>query len=175
MATYTGMKEILKEFRDRIYPIGITYVQYPQQKSPEELFPGTTWEVIDYDGAFFRASGGNADGFIEESGDLSMQAQSVESHSHDFSVSGTTGGMSGDSYVNHPGHTVNGTNSDRSKYNGSNGEHYNYSSSGRHTAQAIYIDLSHTHSFSASGTTDSSGASETRPQNFTMRIWKRTA
>ena len=77
MATYTGIKEILKEFRDRIYPVGVIYIQFPQQKSPEELFPGMTWEELDYDGAFFRASGGNADGFIEESGDLSKQAEGL--------------------------------------------------------------------------------------------------
>lgn len=43
------------------YPIGCTYTQYPMQKSPMQLW-GTisTWEVINYGGAFFRAEGGNA-------------------------------------------------------------------------------------------------------------------
>ena len=42
-------------------PVGSTYTQYPMQKSPMELW-GTisTWEVINYGGAFFRAEGGNA-------------------------------------------------------------------------------------------------------------------
>ena len=46
------------------YPIGCTYTQYPMQKSPMELW-GTIsiWEVIDYGGTFFRASGGNSSGF----------------------------------------------------------------------------------------------------------------
>lgn len=34
-----------------------------------------------------------------------------------------------------------------------------------------HIDVSHTHSF----TTNSSGGDECRPNNFTIRIWKRTA
>ena len=53
-----------KSMFDLIRPIGDTYVQYPQQKSPMDLW-GTfsTWEVINYDGAFFRAEGTNANAF----------------------------------------------------------------------------------------------------------------
>lgn len=44
-----------------VYPVGCTYTQYPKQMSPMELW-GTlsTWEVIDYGGASFRADGGNS-------------------------------------------------------------------------------------------------------------------
>ncbi len=180
MATYTGMKEILKEFRDRIYPIGITYVQYPQQKSPEELFPGTTWEVIDYDGAFFRASGGNADGFIEESGDLSKQAEDIKGHTHEFAVSGDTGNMS----ANATGKVV-------SSWEGLfNGRSISYSgnmaatgsitwaggdNSGGSNPTTLSINVEHTHSFEFSGETEANSGTETRPENYTVRVWKRVS
>ena len=50
-----------------MYPIGYVYPQYPKQKSPNELWGDiSTWEEIDYGGAFFRAAGGNSDTFDEE-------------------------------------------------------------------------------------------------------------
>lgn len=42
------------------FPIGAVYTQYPRKKSPAELWTGTKWELLDYNGAFFRATGGNA-------------------------------------------------------------------------------------------------------------------
>lgn len=45
---------------DISHPIGSTYTQYPMQPNPNDLFGLTTWEVINYGGAFFRAEGGNA-------------------------------------------------------------------------------------------------------------------
>ena len=60
-----------QEIFDDNRPIGSTYVQYPWQKGPNDLFNSkrikTVWEAIkDYDGAFFRAEGGMADPFQEE-------------------------------------------------------------------------------------------------------------
>ncbi len=52
------------EIFNTIYPIGFTYPQYPGQKDPNELWGDiSTWEELNYGGAFFRAAGGNADGF----------------------------------------------------------------------------------------------------------------
>lgn len=46
------------------WPIGSVYTQYPGQKSPMDLWGGlSTWEVIEYGGAFFRSIGGNANAF----------------------------------------------------------------------------------------------------------------
>lgn len=71
------LNKIKAEAINEAWPVGITYVQYPQQKSPQELFPKTTWVELSYDGAFFRASGGNADAFIEKSGVLSKQEEGL--------------------------------------------------------------------------------------------------
>lgn len=49
---------------DIAWPIGVTYTQYPGQKSPNELWGQySTWEELNYGGAFFRSNGGNADTF----------------------------------------------------------------------------------------------------------------
>lgn len=53
---------------DAAHPIDEVYTQYPFQKSPEEIYNKngvhSVWERIrEYDGAFFRAEGGNADEF----------------------------------------------------------------------------------------------------------------
>lgn len=49
---------------DFCHPVGETYTQYPEQLNPMSLYNRngiqSTWVVIDYGGAFFRAEGGNA-------------------------------------------------------------------------------------------------------------------
>ena len=56
------------------WPLGSVYTQYPGQKSPMELWGDlSTWEVIEYGGAFFRSNGGNADNFEHA---LEISAQS---------------------------------------------------------------------------------------------------
>ena len=63
--------DILGETRNvafnAMWPVGVTYTQYPGQKSPAELWPtaeyGCTWEEQKYGGAFFRTEGGNAKTF----------------------------------------------------------------------------------------------------------------
>lgn len=44
------------DFFNTIYPVGYVYPQYPGQKNPNELWGEiSTWEALDYKGAFFRA------------------------------------------------------------------------------------------------------------------------
>ena len=52
---------IFKSLFDIVRPIGDIYVQYPQQSNPNELWGVySTWSIVNYDGAFFRAEGTNA-------------------------------------------------------------------------------------------------------------------
>ena len=153
-----------KAIIDTVWPIGVIYTQYPQQKSPQELFPNTTWEVVNYDGAFFRAEGTNANAF---NGD--KQGQSIQSHNHDFSWSG-----SHSHGVTDPGH--------RHSYGlGVNDGHGN---GGRRSEDYYGMDITsfektgisiNSETISISGTTGPAGGNETRPANYTIRIWKRTA
>lgn len=165
-----AIKETLKSsVFNLIYPVGVTYVQYPQQASPMELWGSfSTWEVIDYDGAFFRAAGGNANAFIEESGVLRKQADAIKTH--------TTGGMS----ANATGSFYNarsffseefggeGNVSVDKSYNGENGAYaLEWGGTAGKYRSRVYINVSHTHTYS--------GDVETRPQNYTVKIWKRIA
>ena len=140
-----------KELIDKVWPVGVIYTQYPQQKSPQELFPNTTWTEVNYSGAFFRASGGNAAAF-----NGGKQEELVGSHSDSVTV---TGGNH-----RHP-YTFSDPNNDGEwdkpvAYDNSNNEN---------TAYTGYSgDLS------MSGTVTHT-AKENRPANYTIRIWKRTA
>ena len=137
------------------YPIGFTYVQFPQQASPNELWGNiSTWKVVDYDGAFFRAEGTNANAFIEKSGVLSKQGQSIQRHHH----TGTT---------NEAGNHRHYFNYDPKTTSGGAGAVLNRGTSTQWTNYAG----DHTHSF----TTDNTGNDENRPANYTIRVWKRTA
>ena len=71
---------------DDAHPIGDLFVQFPEESTPAELFnhDGITsmWQVVNsFDGAFFRASGGNANPFIE-SGTFTKQSYQNVYHRH---------------------------------------------------------------------------------------------
>ena len=157
----------LKDFKENIdlsvfnliYPVGVTYTQYPQQASPMELWGSfSTWNVVNYDGAFFRAEGTNANAFIEKTGVLRKQGELVGSHSDMVNVSGG----------NH-----------RHSYNGGDDyENQNYSGvdtegNGLNYCGNVYY-TGYSGNLSMSGTV-THNATENRPANFTIKIWKRTA
>ena len=172
------LNKIKAEAINEAWPVGITYVQYPQQKSPQELFPKTTWVELSYDGAFFRASGGNAQAFIEKSGVLSKQEQSIQSHLHTIAHKHSRGTMEITG-------SLSGT---KDIYNGASGAFtisYDQKSRPRweDDRENTYADCSFVASRSWSGYTSeptngnsgSTGDTETRPSNYSVRIWKRTA
>ena len=166
------------------YPIGFTYVQYPQQASPNELWGKiSTWEEISYDGAFFRASGGNAADFIEKLGVLSKQEQSIQSHSHTidhthtrgtFNITGQIAGAPcsknhfSSSYANGAFNLVNWG------YGKTEGVNWNSDSSliANFVASRTWTGETSGPSEENSGST---GDTETKPANYTIRVWKRTA
>ena len=162
---------VSKGILDIMWPIGVVYTQYPQQKSPQELFPDTTWEEVNYDGAFFRASGGKAAAF-----NGGKQAGENLSHRHPFTPKGT---IDSASLVGEIGVTARYllNESDMVKY--APGTTYHWTVKGGDqgpTDRVVRIDVSHAHNFYGSAdSTDYRGGSECRPDNYTIRIWKRTA
>ena len=164
----------LKDFKENIdrsvfnliYPVGVTYTQYPQQASPMELWGSfSTWNVVNYDGAFFRAEGGNANAFIEKTGALVKQQDAIKTH--------TTGGMSANAigaFNTRLSDKMGAANTMEPWGNVSRGDIFDGYKSGSGDAWVgvnYTINVSHTHTYS--------GAAETRPYNYTVRIWKRTA
>ena len=137
-----------KAIFDLVRPIGDTYVQYPQQASPNELWGAfSTWQVVNYDGAFFRAEGTNAQAFIEKTDNLTKQTELVGS----FTL---TGG-------NHR-HTFHGSDD----WQGGTG--VDTEGNGQYSGITYYTDYSGNLTFSRT-------AVENRPANYTYRIWKRTS
>lgn len=153
--------------------IGEVYVQYPQQTTPMDLFVCTKWKLQEqYAGAFFRATGGNAAAFIEKTGNLIAQSGQNKNHKHN----GTTHNMSGNNEGSVTGYGVNEAGFFRSRSGNitlSNEAGINLDSAnwGSGTYRTFNISVQHTHKF----TTDPNGGDEARPDNYTFRIWLRTA
>lgn len=172
---------------DDAFPIGFVYVQYPQQAAPADLFSDFTWIEVDYNGAFFRASGGNADSFITPTGTLTPQGQTTAVNGLSISKTGSCWGNEQTIYSDYQWHHHNHTVYSANVYEGgadylvsfqlfgpqNNGVvHYGYADSrdGNHPhILDFYPSVSENISFAVSG------ATETRPKNFTVKIWERTA
>lgn len=231
---------------DIAWPVGVVYTQYPGCKSPNELWGEySTWEELNYDGAFFRSSGGNAASFEATKNIVSISGTSVTIYNHGLKVgcvlldpennearivttvtdannividnaftntSLASVLVSQDSQNQSHTHTFGGTtdveNVDHAHYfsgtTGGAGAH-------SHTVYGVQDNVSpawvgsafagnasgtvttsgvgdHTHSFSGTtsgvnavhkhdfgGITFSSGGTESRPIDFTIKIWKRIA
>ena len=136
--------------------IGSIYVQYPNELSPDKIWFIASWQNIssNYAGAFFRAAGGNAQGFDNQS---SAQGDLVKNHAHPMTHKhgmrhrhglgiqvGSYGGTFGS------GIAVEGS-SNTGWYEGS------------------------TDDYTGSTSDNASGGVENRPTNYTVQIWKRIA
>ena len=148
--------------------IGEVYVQYPQQTSPTDLFVCTKWKLQEqYAGAFFRATGGNSAAFIEKTGELIVQqdATAVKGLSvtrsnnlkGSFLPKGSSNFLLGDSA------TTEGVFSKGYVGNG----HLFADSESSYNVYQINLDANHQHELS--------GDKETRPHNYTVKLWLRTA
>ena len=153
-----AIKETLKpSVFNLIYPVGVTYTQYPQQASPNELWGEfSTWRVVNYDGAFFRAEGTNANAFIEKTGVLVKQQDAIKTHTTGNMSAHATGGPWSSEYGENTSGAVYASGYERGEKGGADGH-----------GDAMYLNVQHTHEYH--------GDVETRPQNYTVRIWKRTA
>lgn len=143
-------------------PVGAVYVQYPNKKSPEEIWFTATWQNIssDYAGAFFRAAGGKAQAFSNQT---SAQADMIKTH--------TTGTESADHYHNPAGSGY------FLCFQGSYGETTQgleqggmWAGLGKGQGLTGGRSNSHTHTYG-----NATNNPETRPINFTVQIWERIA
>ena len=59
------INELKNELKMNVIPIGFLYIQLPNQSSPIELWPKTSWSEVtqQYAGLFFRVEGGGSDSF----------------------------------------------------------------------------------------------------------------
>ena len=202
--------------------VGKRVTQFPQEEPPSTTYPCTKWELMSFDGAFFRAEGTNAAAFIEKTDVLSAQGDQNKSHAHgmnNHTHSGSTTGAGAHTHAmmvyqrnsswsmdlaigrssSNQGGLMNGWHGDRSyDYHtcnihdnhwqndlipgdtiNRNDNAYGYSATNAHGRYFAAIAPSHTHNFTtgapSSNTSDTSGGNESRPKNYTVRIWKRIA
>lgn len=214
---------------DIAWPIGVTYPQYPGCKSPNELWGDfSTWEELNFSGAFFRSNGGNASSFEASKVVSAISGTTITIADHGLAVGSVlldpennearvvTTVINANNIVidtaftnaslasvlisqnsqnlSHD-HTFTGT----TEIEGQAHDHaYDYSvtkltlsTSGAGIATVglgNYIlgeredvrnsntgteNSNHTHGFN--GTTNASGGTESRPIDFTFKIWKRIA
>ena len=167
------------------YPIGSVYTQYPNQESPNDLWGAvSTWVEQDYGGAFFRASGGNAQAFANQT---AMQAGQNKYHRHGFANNAKVSekSLTGNYYP----YSSSGAGAD-STAAGSMGASGIFSKdamtatgiilatgTGNNKIYRLHIDATHDHSLSSVNTAydGDSNNTENRPSNYTYIIWKRTS
>ena len=154
------------------YPIGVTYTQYPQQKSPNELWGDiSTWEELDYSGAFFRSSGGNANGFATDEDTLSNCLQAQATAKNGLSISCTNLSHTHVQQADNSGTLYSAGRWTGSGYNTARIQNQVGTAALLYTQGATMscsgCSMNHNHSLT--------GDSETRPTNYTVKIWVRTA
>lgn len=169
--------------------VGKTVLQYPQEKAPSVVYPCTEWEIVNYNGAFFRTYAAGISGqFIEEGQTLpSPQANKTDNSPLSINWDSDQNVSSKD-----PAWSVNYTGDSHShtfdyyweqygsvnEYRSTQNEEFEYGPNHNLTDATISISGTvsgdHDHYFTPSGTISSTDT-ETRPKNYTVRCWRRTA
>jgi hypothetical protein len=137
----------VKEFVDTItVPIGFIYMQLPDQETPANLFGGT-WKNISssYAGLFFRVEGGNAAAFGTDQSDAMQNIYGI----FKSVLTDPTSGFSATGPF----------------YNGGTPRARGWSGESSDEVRILGFDASR----------QVRTATETRPVNKTIRIWRRTA
>lgn len=162
-----GSSITLQQAFDAAHPVGDTYTQYPQQDDPATLYNKngiqSTWSVVNYDGAFFRAQGGNAATYIDKAGILSKQNEGLPNVTGSITATNGSAGQGGGL----GGGTVTILNSGALK---------GYLMSRQRTGGSDYGNVLNSIGFDASASNPIYGSSQhVTPENYTIRVWKRTA
>ena len=190
-----------KNVTDTIYPVGSLYWS-SKSTNPSSLFGGTWVQIKD---RFVLACGDTYKtvGATGGASSVTLSVSNMPSHTHSFSGSGRTGGMSGNATGNfqsvirgvnvtatwHSGESSSIVDNSKTWTSGCFSRGGSFSSYGPNfytpdhvnpnsNAASIHIDVSHTHSFSYSGTTGSNGSGTSfsiLPPYVVKYCWERTA
>jgi len=143
----------LSEILNMVYPVGSSYIQFPDCQTPAAIGLPGTWEAqFETEGIFFRTPGGQASAFesgIQEDAMQRMTGYLGKFNDYAGRHHHPTGAFTG---------TPAGYGTGIKKGSGDHYTHLNFDSS-----------------LSTTPNTAKSDDSETRPRNRTFRIWKRTA
>lgn len=179
--------------------VGKKIEQYPQEKAPGTIYPCTEWQEINYNGAFFRSAGGNAAAFVEHGNTLpSPQSQGTAQYTVSDADNISFTGVASEVSTVDPSWDIeysgdNHSHTYYSKYaktgssiatrhvlyvdakSDAKNTNYNITTDEETTSISGTITGDHTHTFTPSGTITAPDGSETRPKNFTMKVWERIA
>lgn len=165
---YVGMKtsdssiEFYPKYKNASWPLGTVYIQFPGETAPATLLGGTWTNISSQyagrffrtpDGYYFRAEGGAATSFnggnqaCNSYVNVSYTLTSTGAHTHNYNCSVNCGSCACGSGSSLPRCTC------------------SYCS-------CPSLTWTHTHGFSK--TACSCSASESRPTNYTIRIWEKT-
>lgn len=143
---------------DDSHPVNSIYIQYPSQSAPSDLFGLTTWTDISstYAGAFFRATGGNAaafgtkqnEGLPNITGSMEIRLGASSGYIRSLAVSEGNGALSSDYTGTVPNMPAN--------------------SEVANKPTGIKLDASKSSNIYGS-------SSHVTPENYAIKIWKRTA
>ena len=159
-----------QEIFDIVHPIGEVYVQFPGQIDPKYLynkegFISSEWTIVrDYNGAFFRSEGGDANPFEDQT---SYQDDVVGTHKHKADIKIISGGSHS--------HTISTSFRYENEVGTSWGDKVDTVNPYGGTASlSSTTDGNHTHDASVTIENNHDTNIENRPKNYTIRIWKRT-
>jgi hypothetical protein len=168
-------------------------VQYPNEQPPEVVYPCSKWEALDFGGAFFRSSGGNAQQFDNQTAaqsegtaknGLSVSTTNtlkLRDANNDTGTENTTSSMSDNStgFVNNIFNGfVSGAEGSGNVSITPNSIRGSVAAGSMNSWGTLKINVAHTHNIYLLGSVSTSLSStdtETRPINYTIQIWKRTA
>lgn len=195
--TSSAVYQLVSNQFNILHPIGECYTQYPGQKSPNELWGDfSTWEELNYGGAFFRTEGGAAEDFEKTLTISSISGTSITfSAAHNLQVGSILYDKTNNEarqvtsvtsttvvVINSAFTSTNLTNVLIGQYDQFQGHtHGDYKKSAPVFSWAVgggdvgYI-ISGMDQLKSDGTNGTPRAgNETRPTNMTYKIWKRTA
>lgn len=190
-----------QEIFDIIHPVNETYTQYPLMPDPQTLYNTngitSTWVEVNFSGAFFRSEGGKANSFIS-SGALNKQSSQTIKHKHTFphthdithyhdrnnmEISGTLafgGNNGGDADVMSGAFAVTGSLGGRFATTSTTGTvpfyKGSFKASNNWTGSTSDSSSANTGSKSVDTSYDGNASiQEARPENLTIKIWRRTS
>lgn len=173
---------IKQESIDSAYPIGSTYVQYPdtdgnfdESKAPASLYPGTSWTLLfNSESVFFRTEGSSASESRTQGLQLDAFKSHVHAHQHTHGMAQHTH-SAGSLSATLPSSGRTATTPYSSSYAGSSTDvgTGGYAPTVSISGSTGTPSTDTTNDNTAQPDTDATGDAETRPINRLMRIWER--
>ena len=139
--------------------VASTFVQYPNEQPPEVVYPCSKWKKLNFGGAFFRSSGGNAQAFNNQT---AAQSESLPNITGSLTASSTNEAIPDCQYT---GTGAISSKKSRQRVSLYTPTEYDGWSGFNFDASLSKVAYGKKHN----------GNEEVAPKNYTVQIWKRIA